>query len=93
MLFIFGYGVKEFNYTNLSSKYDALIKLEQLRDCWRQGWKHKKNEHIYAIKFSVQGLGVYNFISREFLSFPTKEMAEEFLKCFRGLIEQAGDLI
>ena len=71
----------------------AMIQLEQLRDCWRQGWIPETHEAIYAIKFSDQGLNVYNFISREFLSFPTMKMAEEFLKCFRDLIEQAGDLI
>ena len=71
----------------------AMIQLEQLRDCWRQGWKPKMHESTYAIKFSVSGLYVYNFVSREFLSFPTREMAEEFLKCFRDLIEKAGDLI
>lgn len=71
----------------------AMIQLEQLRDCWRQGWKPEAHEAIYAIKFSVQGLGVYYFVSREFLSFPTKETAEAFLECFRDLIEKAGDLI
>ena len=80
-------------YTNLSSKYDTLLKLEQLRDCWRQGWKPKTHEAVYTIKFSVNGLRVYQFNSREFLSFPTREMAEEFFECFRDLIEQAGDLI
>lgn len=71
----------------------AMIQLEQLRDCWRQGWIPATYASIYAIKFSVHGLCVYNFNSREFLSFPTKEMAEEFLKCFKDLIEKAGDLI
>lgn len=71
----------------------AMIQLEQLRDCWRNGWKPKMHEPAYAIKFSVSGLNIYNFVSREFLSFPTREMAEEFLKCFRDLIEKAGDLI
>ena len=33
----------------------------------------------------------FNFIS--FLSFPTVEIAKEFLECFKDLIEQAGDLI
>ena len=89
----YGYVCLSTRYTNLSLKYDALIKLEQLRDCWRQSWKPKKNKPIYAIKFSVQGLGVYNFVSREFLSFPTREMAEEFLECFKDLINEAGDLI
>ena len=73
-------------------KHVALFQLEQLRDCWRQGWKPKEHELVYTIKFSVC-LAVYQFNSREFLSFPTKEMAEEFLKCFRDLIEKAGDLI
>lgn len=71
----------------------AMIQLEKLRDCWRQGWKPKSHESVYTIKFSNNGLGVYNFTSREFLSFPTREIAEEFLKCFRNLIEKAGDLI
>ena len=71
----------------------AMIQLEQLRDCWRQGWKPKMHECVYTIKFANNGLNVYSYVSREFLSFPTREMAEEFLKCFRDLIEKAGDLI
>ena len=73
----------------------AMIQLEQLRDCWRQGW-----EPIWDIseKWCIRlwgnelSIGVTTNISR-FLTFPTKEMAEEFLKCFRDLIEKAGDLI
>jgi hypothetical protein len=80
-------------YSNFPLKYDALFKLEQLRDCWRQGWIPKKHAPVYTIKFSVNELNVYYFNSRAFLSFPTEEMAKEFLKCFRDLIEQAGDLI
>lgn len=76
-----------------AESYLAMIQLEQLRDCWRQGWKPKAHEAVYVINFSINGLGVYYFSSREFLSFPTREMAEEFLKCFRDLIEKAGDLI
>ena len=71
----------------------SMMHLEQLRNCWRQDWKPKKHEPVYTIKFSVDGLRVYKFNSREFLSFPTRERAEEFLKCFRDLIEKAGDLI
>ena len=84
-------------YTNISTKYDALIKLEQLRDCWRQDWKPNWNSGIqpkycvyyYRRKFDIAVL----YETSHFLSFPTKEMAEEFLKCFRDLIEKAGDLI
>lgn len=72
----------------------ALIQLEQLRDCWRQGWIPTPGNNSYAIKsIKKDKLEVCCFCSREFLSFPTKEMAEEFLKCFRDLIEKAGDLI
>ena len=73
----------------------AMIQLEQLRDCWRQGWKpiwgifEKWCIHLYRNELSI---GITTNTSR-FLTFPTKEMAEEFLKCFRDLIEKAGDLI
>ena len=75
------------------NKFEAFVKLQYLRDCWRQGWEPKEHEPVDAIKFSVRELAAYQFNSREFLSFPTKEMAEEFLECFKDLIEQAGDLI
>ena len=82
-------------YTNISLKYDALLKLEQLRDCWRQGWVQTSTDTGYRINrlltggYSVMSVG----FGKYFLAFPTKQMAEEFLKCFRDLIEQAGDLI
>ena len=71
----------------------AMIQLEQLRDCWRQGWKPTRRESYYVIKIGFRGLDVYRFCTVEFLSFPTYEMAKEFLECFRDLIEKAGDLI
>lgn len=71
----------------------AMIQLKQLRDCWRQGWVPTPGESYYTIKFGFRGLDVYCFCTIEFLSFPTREMAEEFLKCFKDLIEKAGDLI
>ena len=71
----------------------AMIQLEQLRDCWRQDWKSSRKDTGFSIKIAEKGLAVYSYYSIEFLSFPTKEMAEEFLKCFRDLIEKAGDLI
>lgn len=74
----------------------AMIQLEQLRDCWRQGWKPDWNDDqqakhciIHSQEFKIHIL----YTTRRFLSFPTIEIAEEFLKCFRDLIEKAGDLI
>jgi hypothetical protein len=73
----------------------AMIQLEQLRNCWRQGWEPIWDiSHKWCIRLwgNELGVGIIAYTSR-FLTFPTKEMAEEFLKCFRDLIEKAGDLI
>lgn len=82
-------------YSNFPLKYDALFKLEQLRDCWRQGWEpiwDCSEKWCIRLWGNELGVGVVTHIAR-FLTFPTKEMAEEFLKCFRDLIEKAKDLI
>lgn len=87
----YGYSCLSTRYTNITLKYDALIKLEQLRDCWRQGnipqkikYKIRKVRNIYTVVYGAENA---------FLSFCDNQTAEEFLKCFRDLIEQAGDLI
>ena len=80
----------------------ALIQLHQLRDCYRQGWipdledesfkyciRGYYNSDFRSIKYRVSGLSH----TSTFLSFPTKELAEEFLNNFRDLIVKAGDLI
>lgn len=82
---------------NILLKYDALLKLEQLRNCWWNGWEPDWNDEKQTKYCIVYYKGEFKISilceTRHFLSFPTKEMAEEFLKCFRDLIEQAGDLI
>ena len=92
--FSYKYKVSDMRYA-MPFKYMALWKLEQLRNCWWNGWEPEWNaSHKYAI-INLQGeitvLGCSNVAT--FLAFPTREMAEEFLKCFRDLIETAGDLI
>lgn len=74
----------------------ALMQLHQLRDCYRQGWEPDWNNDCnkYIIvknrdKYVVFGGNWTN----QFLSFQDRKRAEEFLTNFRGLIEQAGDLI
>ena len=87
--------------TLLSIKEDAeahlaLIQLRRLRDVYRQGWvpnwddgivkygiEYKNNKIYISICYSVQC----------FLAFQSQEVAEEFLKNFRDLIEKAKDLI
>jgi hypothetical protein len=76
-----------------SQRYIALWKLEQLRDCYRQGWKPKSKECAFAIKYAERGLDIYLYSSQEFLSFQSREVAEEFLKNFEPLIKEAEDLI
>lgn len=74
----------------------ALIKLHQLRDCYRQGWKPDLTvpKSIFAIFCTRGKYSVEEFIySSEFLSFQSKEIAQLFLNNFRNLIEEAGDLI
>jgi hypothetical protein len=82
-------------YADMPLKYDALIKLEQLRNCWWNGWEPEWNNcEKYVIKWDNDDLIVFTARNiRAFLVFPTREMAYEFLKCFRYLIEQAKDLI
>ena len=80
----------------------ALMRLHQLRDCYRNGWLPNVKDD--ADKYCIERL--CNPVSRNielrvawydtvctFLSFPTFELAKEFLTNFRELIEQAGDLI
>lgn len=74
----------------------ALMQLHQLRDCYRQGWK--PNYEYGSINVNIEKQDntpvIIEVIKREaFLSFPTRELAEQFLNNFKDLIEQAGDLI
>ena len=73
----------------------AFMQLHQLRDCYRQGWIPSEYKALFGIIRRIDGsLNVDRFMySSRFLSFPNKEIAEEFLTNFRDIIEQAGDLI
>ena len=80
----------------------ALMQLHQLRDCYRQGWEPDWDDNSIksGIKWNHSSpiknneLEVVSRIYQPlFLSFPTYDLANEFLINFRGLIKQAGDLI
>jgi hypothetical protein len=81
--------------SKVCDKHVALFQLEQLRNYWWGDWKPEWDcceKHV--IKWKKDDLIVFMATRvHAFLVFPTKEMAEEFLKCFRDLIEKAGDLI
>ena len=74
----------------------ALIQLEQLRDCYRQGDipdfnNDDKKYCIIKIKNDIHVGTCYN--TSNFLSFTKKEVAEEFLTNFKPLIKIAKDYI
>ena len=79
-----------------ANQHLALMQLHQLRDCYRQGWKPDLTvpKSIFAIFCTKGKYSVEEFIySSEFLSFQSRQLAQEFLNNFRDLILQAGDLI
>ena len=79
-----------------ANQHLVLMQLHRLRDCYRQSWKPDLTvpESIFAIFCTKGKYSVEEFIySSEFLSFQSRQLAQEFLNNFRDLILQAGDLI
>lgn len=72
--------------------YLALMQLHQLRDCYRGNVDPYECQYAIVRGTYSNNLLVIHHTSR-FLSFPTEELANEFLTNFRDLIEEAGDLI
>ena len=72
----------------------ALMQLRQLRKAWVGDWEPEGMKSHYAIipKIDSIDVGRYGSVFRN-LSFPTKEMAEDFLSCFRDLCETAKILL
>lgn len=80
----------------VTEQYLALMQLHQLRDCYRQGWVPDylgESGKWYIVKYYNRPVVSTNHNFSEFLSFQSKEIAQEFLNNFRDLIEQAGDLV
>ena len=75
----------------------ALIQLRQLRKAWVGDWEQPISAPIGVIHYWLPECkpmctsGSYN-INRH-LSFPTKEMAQDFLNCFKDLCETAKILL
>ena len=75
-----------------SRQFIALGKLLQLRDYWVKGC----NEFRYAVYGDrLDGTAICDWCenTNHPLTFPTKEMAEEFKDCFSDLIKQAFPLV
>lgn len=86
----------------LSTKEDArahlaLIQLHRLRDIYRQGWKPDwsnecQKKHVIEYRINTFKIDVL-YSTQCFLSFQSQEIAEEFFKNFKDLIEKAKELI
>ena len=78
-------------------QYVALGKLLQLRDYWVGNWKDDSNNSV-AVIYHYEGEIVNTNVSKKrslsySLTFPTKEMAQKFIECFKDLINEACPLI
>lgn len=75
----------------------ALMQLRQLRKAWVGDWKQPKGILAAGIFYIVSEdeitVSFDRFRSNVTLSFPTDEMAEDFLSCFRDLCETAKILL
>lgn len=74
----------------------AFSKLLKLRRDWIGDWNPNWNnsENKYCIAVCENHIKVNSFCAiQQTFSFPTREIAEEFLKCFKDLFEQCKCLI
>ena len=78
-------------------QYVALGKLLQLRDYWVGNWKNDSNNSV-AVIYHFEGEIVNTNVSKKrslsySLTFPTREIAQKFIECFKDLINEASPLI
>ena len=76
----------------------ALMQLKRLRDQWWEvlDWKPDYTEYSYKHIIVVEKNEIstaYTIRYNRVLIFPTKEVSEDFLNCFRDLIEIAKELL
>ena len=87
----------EFSTEERVKQYVALGRLIQLRDYWVGDWKNDSNNFvnvIYNLNGEIKNMGLSHKQSLNFpLTFPTIEMAQKFIKCFKNLINEASPLI
>ena len=86
----FNGAYNEFSTKERAEQFIAIGKLMQLRDYWVKGYKTTEEE--YVIYITCQGNLRVTTLHNKFmkkLTFPTEEMANDFIKCFSGLIKTA----
>ena len=80
----------EFSTEERVKQYVALGRLLQLRDYWVGDWKRNSNNIYVIYKNVIMAAGNDSDFP---LTFPTREMAEEFKNCFEDLIKEAYPLV
>ena len=82
----------EFTTKERAEQFIALGQLMQLRDYWVK--RSKFENAIGVFTWSEGGIVTHNCdINDCALTFPTQEMADKFITCFRDLIKQASPLV
>ena len=80
--------------THLAQPFIAMMQLMSLRQEWIRDWQPdwgKGNYCVAATNSNISAGVLVNFTHP--LSFPTQEMAEDFMNCFKDLLEVAKPLI
>lgn len=74
--------------------HTALIQLRQLRKCYVGDWEPDYKQQYYGIVFNSNALDIllYILVHRS-MSFPTRELAKQFLNNFKDLLEIAKPLL
>ena len=72
----------------------ALMQLYQLRKAYVKDWEPDYKQQYYGIIFNICGLDIlsYTFVHKS-MSFPTHELAKQFLTNFKDLLEVAKQLL
>lgn len=87
----------QFSTKERAEQFIALGKLLQLRDYWVGDWKINSDslDNIYVVHNNKDKITEIDIVYYEnySLTFPTKEMANEFITCFRDLIIKASPLV
>ena len=87
----------EFFTEERAKQYVSLGKLLQLRDYWVSNLKNNSNNFV-AVIYHFDGEIVNTNVSKKrsssySLTFPTREIAQKFIECFKDLINEAYPLI
>ncbi len=74
--------------------FTALMQLRQLRKAYVKDWEPDYKQEYYGIIYNINGLDIlpYTLVYKS-MSFPTYELAKQFLTNFKNLLEIAKSLL